>query len=305
MSNGLATIPVSCDSSRTFITNAFYPATSELEDIFEVNFQTQTLEHVCALDFRINALFTLEESLPPPCAITLDADADNSTLPQYDYRADSTCATTPLPIVDADVALLSEIGFLDSLRISIQNTPDGTAEFLGLVLSDSLAVTGNGTHSLLLRPLIGQPSLAAWQNALLNIRYFNNAPLLPSFAEREIRLLAYAAGNVADTARAFLPIFNTTPTAGQDASLSLCPQSPALSLLDHLGGTPAPNGAWQPGSGIFDPMTDAAGDYLYIIAGMNDCPADTAILSIDLLQQASFHLGTDTTLCQGGSLLLQ
>ncbi|MCB0597381.1 MAG: gliding motility-associated C-terminal domain-containing protein [Lewinellaceae bacterium] len=304
-SNAIATLPVNCDSSRTFITNLWYLDTPEEEDIMEVNFATQSLELVCSHDFLISSLWTYEESLPPPCALSLDPDQDDSTAPLYTYRADSSCAGAPISLVDDDLSLLSEIGFIDSIRIVLSGAPDGPLEFLSIGLVDSLNAVGSGTHSLLLRPAEGAPSLERWRGALSALEYHNTAAPLPTFGQRQATLLAYAAGNAADTALALIPIFNTTPPAGEDGSLALCPQDSSFGLFAALQGAPSPGGAWQPGNGLFNPAVDAPGDYLYITSGNGGCPSDTAAVRASLLPEPSFSLGPDTVLCQAESFLLQ
>lgn len=304
LSNAIATIPVSCDSARTFVTNAYYLPTPEPEDIMEVNFATQSLEPVCSFDFIITSLWTYEESLPPPCALSLDPDEDDSTAPLYAYRADSSCAGAPIPLVDEDLWLFSEIGFLDSIRVTLSGALDGAQESLNLGPTDSLSVAGNGTHSLLLCP-VGSPSLERWRDALRALEYRNAANPLPAFGQRQVALLAYAAGNAADTAVALIPIFNTTPPAGEDGSLALCPQDSSFALFAALQGNPSPGGAWQPGNGAFNPAADAPGDYQYVISGNGGCPSDTAAVSASLLPVPSFSLGPDTVLCQAESFLLQ
>ncbi len=304
-SNAIATLPVNCDSSRTFITNLWYLDTPEEEDIMEVNFATQSLELVCSHDFIISSLWTYEESLPPPCALSLDPDLDDSTAPLYTYLADSSCAGAPIPLVDDDLSLLSEIGFIDSIRIILSGAPDGPLEFLSIGPVDSLNAVGSGTHSLLLLPAEGAPSLGRWRGALSALEYRNTAAPLPTFGQRQATLLAYAAGNAADTALALIPIFNTTPPAGEDGSLALCPQDSSFDLFAALQGAPSPGGAWQPGNGLFNPAVDAPGDYLYITSGNGGCPSDTAAVHASLLPAPSFSLGPDTALCQAESFLLQ
>lgn len=304
-SNAIATFPVSCDSSRTFITNLWYLDTPEKEDIMEVNFATQSLELVCSHEFLISSLWAYEESLPPPCSISLDPDLDDSSAPRYAYRADTSCAGAPIPLVGEDLALLSEIGFIDSIRATLSGALDGPQESLSLGPADSLSITGNGTHSLLLRPALGTPSLERWRDALRALGYYNTAAPLPTFGQRQVTLLAYAAGNAADTATTLIPIFNTTPPAGAGGSLALCPQDSSFSLFGALQGAPAPGGAWQPGNGTFNPSADPPGDYLYITSGSGGCPGDTAAVRASLLPQPSFSLGPDTVLCQAESFLLQ
>lgn len=87
--------------------------------------------------------------------------------------------------------------------------------------------------------------------------------------------------------------------------MALCPCSAPVGLFAQLGGSPAPGGQWQPGSGSFDPAADAPGTYFYIQSGAPGCPGDTAVATVSLLPPPVFSLGADTALCQGDTLLLE
>ena len=298
-SNGLGTVSVDCQSSRTFVTDAVLEQTDE---ILEVNFEAQTLEFVCSVDFRIISLFTIEESLPPPCA--LEVNPIGGAFPGSAYQADTACTGAPQPILPPSLELLSEIGFIDSIRVMLSG-PGGMDEQLASTGSDSIVVFGSGSAQLRFLPQQGQPSLPAWEAVLGAAQYAYTGPGLPPEGTREIRVVAYAAGNVSDTALAYLPIFPYPPSAGEDAAVALCPGSAPVSLFAQLGGSPAPGGQWQPGSGSFDPSVDAPGTYFYIQPGAPGCPGDTAVATVSLLSSPVFSLGTDTVLCQSDTLLLE
>ncbi len=297
-SNGLGTVPVDCQNSRTFVTDAIVQS---VDNIYEVHFEAQTLELTCVADFRIASLWTLEESLPPPCALEVNPIG---AFPGSAYQADTACTGAPQPILPGSLELLSEIGFIDSIRISLVG-PGSPEEQLAHPGSDSIVAFGSGTPQLRLLPQLGQPSLPAWEAALGAAQYTYAGPGLPPEGTRAIRVVAYAAGNVSDTALAYLPIFPYPPSAGEDAAVALCPGSAPVGLFAQLGGSPAPGGEWQPGSGSFDPAADAPGTYFYIQSGAPGCPGDTAVATVSLLPPPVFSLGADTALCQGDTLLLE
>ncbi len=298
-SNGLGTVPVDCQNSRTFVTDAIVQS---VDNIYEVHFETQTLELTCVTDFRIASLWTLEESLPPPCA--LEVNPIGSASPGSAYQADTACTGAPQPILPPSLELLSEIGFIDSIRVTLSG-PGGMDEQLASTGTDSIVVLGSGSAQLRFLPQQGRPSLPAWEAVLGAAQYTYGGPGLPPEGTREIRVVAYAAGNVSDTAFAYLPIFPYPPSAGEDAAVALCPGSAPVDLFAQLGGSPAPGGQWQPGSGSFDPAADAPGTYFYIQSGAPGCPGDTAVATVSLLPPPVFSLGADTALCQGNTLLLE
>ena len=300
--NGMATVPLGCQSGRTFFTNQAYLPLENEDSIFEVNFETQDVSLVCELDFFISSLWTYEESLPPPCA--LEVNPIGGASPGSAYQADTACTGAPQPILPPSLELLSEIGFIDSVRVTVLG-PGGMDEQLASTGSDSIVVLGSGGAQLRFLPQQGRPSLPAWEAVLGAAQYTYGGPGFPPEGTREIRVVAYAAGNVSDTALAYLPIFPYPPSAGEDATVALCPGSAPVGLFAQLGGSPAPGGQWQPGSGSFDPAADAPGTYFYIQSGAPGCPGDTAVATVSLLPPPVFNLGADTALCQGDTLLLE
>ena len=300
--DAMVTVPDGCGSSATYGFATVANVTFLSFMLYLIDFENLQLIEVCPLTFRATAAASRHELGPPPCALALDPDAG---APGLSYAADTSCALLPLPLLADSFRLESEIGYLDSLRLRLSGALGGAAEYLSLAAADSLAVEGSGTGSLLLRPALGRPSLDAWRAALAAVRYHNEALPLPQEGLRAVAMQAFAARNASDTAWALFPLFHTTPRAGQGGSIAFCPGDAPASLFAALGGSPAPGGAWQPGSGAFDPAADSPGEYLYIQAAGPGCPADTARLLVSLHAPPSFSLGPDTTLCPGQSLLLQ
>jgi gliding motility-associated-like protein len=80
------------------------------------------------------------------------------------------------------------------------------------------------------------------------------------------------------------------PNAGTNGSLTLCPEASPVQLFDLLGGTPDAGGTWTgpggiPSNGVFDPASDAQGNYTYTVSGNFICPDSlaTATLAIYLI----------------------
>ncbi|MDC3338062.1 gliding motility-associated C-terminal domain-containing protein, partial [Flavobacteriales bacterium] len=87
--------------------------------------------------------------------------------------------------------------------------------------------------------------------------------------------------------------------SGQNTSISFCLNGAIDSLFNYLG-TTENGGFWEgPATlgngflGSYNPITDVAGVYNYILLSSNSCPNDTAFVSIDLLNPiASFTTST-------------
>jgi len=89
-----------------------------------------------------------------------------------------------------------------------------------------------------------------------------------------------------DTATVTVTI-NPIPEAGDNGTAFFCTNYPAADLLTFLGGSPQPGGTWSPplasGTGIFDPLVDAAGVYIYTVGG-GLCSTDTATVTVGVSQ---------------------
>ena len=77
--------------------------------------------------------------------------------------------------------------------------------------------------------------------------------------------------------------------AGNDSIVELCFNNSPVNLFDSLGGTPDAGGTWTPalasGTGVFDPMVDAADIYTYTVSNStNLCPDDSATITVTVLQ---------------------
>jgi gliding motility-associated-like protein len=77
-------------------------------------------------------------------------------------------------------------------------------------------------------------------------------------------------------------------SAGANTSLTVCESDPPVIMADELGGSPNAGGSWSnpggsPFGGVFNPSTDAAGNYEYTVSGIAPCGDSTATLSITVL----------------------
>jgi len=94
------------------------------------------------------------------------------------------------------------------------------------------------------------------------------------------------------------------PSAGSDASLTLCISSPATPMVGALGGSPDAGGAWSGPSpvagGMFNPATMTAGVYTYTVAGAAPCPAASAALSVAVVAAPDAGQDAILNLCNAG-----
>jgi len=97
----------------------------------------------------------------------------------------------------------------------------------------------------------------------------------------------------------FLNLFvNKLPEAGETAFKLVCSGDLPFNMFDELTGAPQDGGAWlnpdlDSVSYIFDPLNSEVGIYTYIVEGVNACPSDSQILSIDY--QQGFEIETYST----------
>ena len=91
------------------------------------------------------------------------------------------------------------------------------------------------------------------------------------------------------------------PVAGSNASLSICSESTPQDLFLLLGSNAQPGGTWSPtlasGTGVFNPLLDTAGSYVYTVAGTPPCVNDTALVTVTITPAANAGTNTQVDLC--------
>lgn len=91
-------------------------------------------------------------------------------------------------------------------------------------------------------------------------------------------------------------ILNRSPNAGVSTAPLICSNTPAMPLLDLLGGMPDQTGSWSgptPGP-IYDPASGVSGTYTYTVPGSTPCTDASAIVQITLVPAP--NAGTDGAL---------
>jgi gliding motility-associated-like protein len=91
------------------------------------------------------------------------------------------------------------------------------------------------------------------------------------------------------------------PSAGNDATISICSNSNSQDLFNLLGANAQTGGTWSPalasGTGIFDPAVDVSGVYTYSVAGDSPCATDTATVNVTVVPGPDAGQDGTITLC--------
>ncbi|MBL7954933.1 MAG: gliding motility-associated C-terminal domain-containing protein, partial [Flavobacteriales bacterium] len=91
------------------------------------------------------------------------------------------------------------------------------------------------------------------------------------------------------------------PDAGLDGGLTLCATSGPEALINGLGGAPDAGGTWSGPSvvsgGTFNPATMTVGAYTYTVAGIAPCPAASAVVEMNVVDNPDPGAPGFITLC--------
>lgn len=90
--------------------------------------------------------------------------------------------------------------------------------------------------------------------------------------------------------------------AGGDASIDLCSNDDPVDLFDLLTGSPQSGGTWSPalpGTSVFDPASDTPDEYTYTVSGNGVCPADEAVVQVDVGMVPDLTLNVTDVTCFG------
>ncbi len=74
---------------------------------------------------------------------------------------------------------------------------------------------------------------------------------------------------------------NQQPSAGANASISVCSNGSAVNLFSLLGGTPATGGTWSPGNGTYSPGVTAEGIFTYTVQAIAPCVSASATVTVN------------------------
>ena len=187
---------------------------------------------------------------------------------------------------------------------------DDTSEIVVTILprvdagvSDSITLCATDPIDSLFNLLGGTPDVTgSWSPTLANgnLGVFDPA----SDPAGTYLYIVTGVGNCLPDTSSIKVSFTAAVNAGINSTIDLCPGGVAINLYDSLGGTPDNGGAWVGslaggGLGTFDPSTDTAGVYLYIVTSAN-CGTDTAYLTVNVYGTPNSGLDNTITLCSSG-----
>ncbi|MEE3037492.1 MAG: hypothetical protein VX344_03630, partial [Bacteroidota bacterium] len=109
--------------------------------------------------------------------------------------------------------------------------------------------------------------------------------------------------NCNDTSTLNLTI-NALPNAGVEGLRLVCSGDLEFSLFNELNGNPDAGGIWLNPNSVqvsdsFDPATSPVGEYTYFLQGLNSCPSDSQIVTINYQQGFEFETFSTPVTCQG------
>ena len=98
---------------------------------------------------------------------------------------------------------------------------------------------------------------------------------------------------------------NPLPNAGENGTISLCPEAAPVDLFSVLGGSPESGGQWTApngaaSNGIFTPGNDPVGNYTYTVSGLLPCPNASASATVSVFVVPVPNAGPDAVSCTLG-----
>jgi gliding motility-associated-like protein len=244
--------------------------------------------------------------LDSDCLLILDLDEDDSggALSDIDYVDTVSCRLDSIHITDTDPDVFA-YNPVEKLEIFFREAPpDGISEYIEAQVTSGVNITGSGTQHITLTGGTA-PDYKELKTALQNLIY-RNSSTNPTLGNREIAFVGNTNTITSDTAVAHIYLKDSYKSAGRDTVVQLCSDATAIELENYLSANATLGGSWDEElntAGIFDPQTDKAGIYDYIVSSA-ECGEDTAHIAINVNPLPEVNLGNDTTLCHGTVLLL-
>lgn len=129
---------------------------------------------------------------------------------------------------------------------------------------------------------------------------FFNASLVPAGTYQFRYRLTGTVSCASDSATASITVV-AAPNAGSSNTIGLCANGPATSLFNALGGSPSSGGVWtfngQPFSGVYDPLLNSSGGYLYTVAGTAPCTNASATVTVSEVPAPDAGISATRTVC--------
>ena len=226
------------------------------------------LTFLCEGDYNITALSSTVYYPPiDTCKISMDLDLDDSTTANLDFR-DTICVESST-IVDEDLIIGSDFGYLDSIVIEIKSgNLDGAFEGIIAPTSSIINVIQSGPQKLVLEASNSR-CLIEFEELLKEVRYNNSSPSrMPG--TRHLTITAYAEDQIATTTNSFVTFINS--------DLDIIVSIDSISCFDRSDGQIMLNFNYLPSdiiwsNGFSDSLISnlSAGNYSYEVIDRNGC----------------------------------
>jgi mucin-2 len=168
----------------------------------------------------------------------------------------------------------------DSSTVTVSITPGPDAG-----ISGSLTLCANSAAQDLFASLGGTPQVGGtWSPAMAS----GTGVFDPAVDAAGVYTYTFSGNQPCDDDTATVTVtVSPIPNAGVDGTAIYCSNYAPSDLIAFLGATAQPGGTWSPalasGTGIFNPLVDAAGTYTYTVGG-GLCSTDTAEVVVTVFQ---------------------
>ena len=275
---------------------------SEFGDYYTIDINTAAVTLLCSANIDIYGATSADEfRASEDCDLSLDLDDNDSEgLSGNDYQTTYQCQSASANVADLD-AIINSVAAIDSISVElISGVLNGALEVLIAGTTNNMSISSSGQQFSTVNT--GSATISDFE-ILLQTTIYRNSAFPISAGTRTVRVIAYSA-NLSDTAYAYIDF--ETVYAGEDGMISFCEDDNPANLFNSLGSNPDGGGAWFPvltsGTGVFDPSTDIAGTYFYVVS--DGCVVDTAEVEVDITNFDDFTLGSDTLLCNSSSFTI-
>lgn len=185
-----------------------------------------------------------------------------------------------------------------------------TVNLVGLLdagTNGTLSVCGTNTQVNLFTGLGGTPQAGGqWidldaTGALTN--QFFNASQVPAGTYLFRYRLTGTVSCASDSALVTLTVV-AGPNAGTSGQAITCSNSPPFSLFPFLGGNPQSGGTWTrnglPFSGVYNPLLDESGVFVYTVSGSPPCANATASVTVNEVPAPDAGTSANLSVCSNG-----
>lgn len=301
--HSLTTLNYSCDSIITYATGT----QGDSSIVYELDFDTWTLNEVCDIDRIIYGTANHLELPPPECTLFLDLDLDNSSgLPLYDFLADTSCVGG-IAIADADLDLFSIQDEVDLITIELETVLNSGMEFLSSTANiPNVTINGIGTSTINIENT-GAATFTDMLNAIASISYENTASEIV-YGTREVSFFAHQGSFTSQVSTAFLPIYSTGLFVDSTSTNMSCYETPDGIIAIDASGLNGPfEYEWGGGEDTANLSDLSEGQYLVTVSDQVGCKQFLSfdIGEPDLLETSISNIGPDLVCDDSGVLFAE